>query len=295
MTAIHARTADRTRTEATPFTLRAAVLALARIEGPRLIGHPIVVAGIGLSVAFTLSLASASDVGGDYFALLGPTLLPLGLATLVVSNLAALRCRRGGTGELYGAIAAPAHARTLAHLLALAWPTAVAALLVALAFAWFGAADGLDVTREGRIATPAAVDLAQGPLAVAALGALGIALARWIPHPPVAMVGAVGLFFPQMMFTTWNLQDPAGWFLPLVNPAQSSRSPDSSWPCATDQQWPCILDGFAALHWHLVYLAALTLLLAALALLRDGRRRWDLLVTATGLAVVVLAGALQLP
>ncbi|MBW3652256.1 MAG: hypothetical protein KY433_01430 [Actinobacteria bacterium] len=295
MTTTVAPTAQRPRAGAAPFAFRAAVFALARIEGRRLIGHPIFVAGIVLSVAFTLSLASAANVGGDYFALLGPTLLPLGLATLVVSNLAALRWRRGGTAELYRALAAPPHARTLAHLLALAWPTAVAAVLVAAAFAWFGAWDGLDVTREGAVATPAAVDLAQGPLAVAALGALGIALARWIPYPPAAMLAAVAFFFPQMMFTSWNLQGAAGWFLPFVNPAQSSRAPDSSWPCSADQQWPCILDRFAPLHWHLVYVAGLVVLLAAVALLRDGRRRCDLLLAATGFTLVAVAGALQLP
>lgn len=295
MTTTIAGMADRSRIDAPPFAWRATVFALARIEGARLIAHPIFLAGIALSVAFTLSLASAANVGGDYFALLGATLLPLAIATLIVSNLATSRCRRSATGELYAALAAPAQARTLAHLLALAWPTAGAAALVALAFAWFGAWDGLDVTREGRIATPAALDLAQGPLAVAALGALGIALARWIPYPPVAMLAAIGFFFPQMMFTTWNLQDAAGWFLPLVNPAQSSRAPDSSWPCSADQQWPCILDSFAALHWHLVYVAALVVLLGTVALLRDGRRRRDLLLAATSFAVVVVAGALQLP
>lgn len=275
------------------FAVRPAVVALARIEGRRLIGHPVFLAGAALSVLFTLTFAAATDIGGDYFALLGGTLLPLALATLVVCNLAALRYRRGATTELYGALAAPAHVRTLAHLLALAWPAGVAAALVAGAFAWFGAWEGLDVTREGRIATPGAVDLAQGPLAVAALGALGVALARWIPHPAVGILAAVVLFFPQMMYTTWNLQDAFGWFLPLVNPAQTGA--DSSWPCAADQQWPCILETFAALHWHVVYLAALVVLLGAVALLRERRRRRDLLLAATSLAVVVVAGILQIP
>lgn len=291
MTTTAVKPAQRPRAGAAPFTVWPAAFALARVEGPRLTGHPIFLAGIGLTVLYTVF--AAGDVGGDYFALLGATLVPLALATLVVSNLAALRDRRGGTTELYHAIAAPAQARTLGHLLALAWPTAVAVALVAGASAWFGAWDGLEVTREGRIATPGAADLAQGPLAVAVLGALGIALARWLAHPPAAMLAAVALFFLQMVFTTWNPQERAGWFLPLVNPAQIRG--DSSWPCAADQSWPCILEGFAALHWHVVYLAGLLVLLGAVALLRDGRRRCDLRVAATSLAVVVVAGALQLP
>jgi hypothetical protein len=291
MTTTAVKPAQQRRAAVAPVAAWSAAWALARVEGPRLIGHPIFLAGIALSVLYTLVLA-AGDVGGDYFALLGATLLPLTLATLVVANLAALRDRRGGTLELYGATAAPAQARTLGHLLALAWPTAVAAALVAGAFVWFGAWDGLEVTRDGRIATPGGADLAQGPLAVAVLGALGIALARWFAHPPVAMLAAVALFFLQTVSTTWNLQERALWFLALVNPAQIRAG--SAWPCVADQSSPCILEGFAALHWHVVYLAGLVVLLGAVALLRDGRRRCDLLVGATSLAVVVAAGALQM-
>ncbi|MCA1698802.1 MAG: hypothetical protein LC790_07860, partial [Actinobacteria bacterium] len=97
MTTTVAPTARRLPREATPCAVRAAALALARIEGPRLIRHPVFLAGIALSVAFSLSFAAASDVGGDYFALLGATLLPLAIATLIVSNLAALRSRRSAT------------------------------------------------------------------------------------------------------------------------------------------------------------------------------------------------------
>jgi hypothetical protein len=296
MTLVDSRPATRPHPpRAAAFALGRSALALARIEGMRLVRHPVFLAGAALSIAFSLTFADATDIGGDYFVLMGPTLLPLGLATLVVTNLAALRSRRGGTGELYGSIPAPARVRTLAHLLALAWPVAVAAALLVAAFAWFGAWDGLDVTRAGRRATPGPVELAQGPLAVAALGALGVALARWVPHPPAGAVAAVGLLVFQMPFVMWNLQDAPGWFLPLVNPAQSSQAPDSSWPCASDQRWPCLLKGFAPLGWHLAYLAGLGLLLAGLALLRDRRRRADSLLAAAGLTVAVTAGALQVP
>lgn len=293
MTTTAAPPARRPRVETPPFAVRPAAFAIARIEGPRLIWHPIFLAGTALSALLTLSFA-AGDVGGDYFALLGTTLLPLAIATLVVSNLATLRDRRGGTEELYAALAAPAQARTLAHLLAIAWPTAVATTFVAVAFAWLGAWDGLDVTREGRVATPGVADLAQGPLAVAMLGTVGVAVARWIAHPPAAILVSVALFFPQWTFITWNLKQDIGWFLPLVNPARTAGTA-SYWPCSAEQQSPCILEGFAALHWHVVYVAALAVLIGAGALLRDGHRRRDLVLASACFAIVIAAGVLQLP
>lgn len=294
MTAIGGWTAQRAHAARGPFALRPAVLALARIEGRHIVRHPLFLAGIAASAALSVSFAEAVEFGGAYLVLLGPTLLPVAMATLVVCNLAALRWRRGDTGELYGSVPAPPHARTLAHLLALAWPAAAVAALVAAGFVGYGAWDGLPITPAGDTATPRATDLAQGPVAVAAFGALGIALARWIPYPPVAIVGAAFLFPPQMMLTMWNLQDGGGWLLPFVNPARTARM-DASWPCAADQQWPCVLDSLAPLHWHLAYLGALIMLFAALALLRDGRRRADLLLGASGLIVAVAAGLLQLP
>jgi len=294
MTAVHSTPADVAHPAATPFMLRHAVLALARTEGARLVWHPVMLAGAALSVAFSLAFADATDIGGDYFALIGPTLLPLGLATLVAANLAALRSRRGGTGELYAAAPAPEHARTLAQLLALVWPAAAAVALVAVGFAWFGAWDGLDITPAGRTVTPG-VEVVQGPLAVATFGALGVALARWVPHPGAGAVAAVALLVFQMPFMTWNLQGAGGWLLPLVNPHRLAAGVDSSWPCATGQAWPCIFGELAPLGWHLAYLAALAVLLGAAALLRDGRRRTDGVICTGAAAVVLVAGTLQMP
>lgn len=283
---------------AAPFALRSAVLSLARLEAARLVRHPVLLAGAALSVLFSITFADAIDIGGAYFALIGPTLLPLGLATLVVANLAALRSRRAATGELYRSAPAPARTRTLAHLLALAGPAGVAAVLIAAGFLYFGAWDGLVVSPDGRSATPGAVELAVGPVGVAVLGALGIVLARWIPHPAAGAVAAVGLLPFQMIFLTWNIQGAHVWLLPLVNPAQrTSGVPDSSWPCETDQSWPCLNEYVVtgSVAWHLVYLAGLIAALGALALLRDGRSRPDRMLGAAGLAVILVAGLLQIP
>lgn len=273
----------------------AAVRELAWIEGIRLVRHPIFLAGAALSVVFALTYAPQADVGGRYFVLMGPAALPLALAALVVSNLAALRSRRGDTGELYRSLAAPAHVRTVAHLLAAGCGALACAALVGAGFAAYGAWEGLVVTPLGDRAVPSLFELAQGPVAVLALGALGVALARWLPFLPVAGVAAVALLVVEIPFALWNLQSGYVWLAPLVNTARVGA--DSSWPCAPDQAWPCFLDRFAtdSAAWHLVYLAGLALALAAAALLKHGLHRRTLLVGAAAGVLVVAGAVLQLP
>ena len=108
------------------------VRQLARIEGMRMLRHPVVLVGLALSVAFTL-LNEWDSVGGDYFAVTGPGLLPL-LVSLVAANLAALRSRRSDTDELYASLPSPARARTLAQLASLAWLGTAAAVFVGVFF-----------------------------------------------------------------------------------------------------------------------------------------------------------------
>lgn len=272
------------------------MLALARVEGRRLLRHPIVLAGAALGAIFAVTFADAADIGGDYFLLVGPALLPLAVATLIAVNLAALRSRRSDTGDLYTSLAARAEVRTMAHLVSIAWPVALAAALVAAGFVYLGAAGGLVVDPEGRRAVPSLYELAQGPAAVAALGVLGLALARWVPYLPVAPVLSVGLLALELPLTTWNIQDAKAWFAPVVNPAVSAEG--SSWPCSSDQGWPCVLERFASgsVGWHLLYLAGAAAVLAALAWLRHASRpQAALAVAAAGAATAAASAVLQLP
>jgi hypothetical protein len=270
------------------------VLALARVEAARLIRHPVVMIGAALSVAFALSFAPEAEIGGSYLLLIGPALLPLALATLVASNLAALRSRRSRTGDLEQSLAVDRPTRTLALLLALGGPALLAIALVAAGFTWFGGWDGLVVEPDGTTATPRPAELAQGPLVVVACGIIGVALARWIRFP-VGAVAAVALLVLQMPFVMWNLQEAPGWLLPLVNPQRLSPGVDSSWPCSLGQSWPCEFGHLAPLEWHLTYLVGVGALLAGLALLRDDRRPSHRLVAVAGLLLAAVAGIAQLP
>ena len=276
-------------------SLAPTVWQLARVEGMRMLRHPVVLVGLGLSVAFTL-LNEWDSVGGDYFAVTGPGLLPL-LVSLVAANLAALRSRRSDTDELYASLPSPARARTLAQLASLAWLAAGTAVFVGVFFVAFGGLDGFVVTYGGDTAVPSVGELAQGPLAIATVAALGIALARWIPFLPVAPVAAAGLTVVSLPATTWNLQGAWVWFLPLVNAAETS--PDTSFPCARSGEatvWcgePAFLASSAV--WHVVYLAGLGVAFAAAALLRDDRRPSNVALAAAGVAAAVVAGALQIP
>lgn len=273
---------------------RPTVLALARVEGLRLLRHPVFLAGAALSVLFAVTFSRASDIGGDYFLLAGPALLPLALATLVSVNLAALRSRRSDTEELYASLTARAGARTIAHLVSIAWPAAFAAGLVAAQFVYFGAADGLVVDPAGQREIPSVFELAQGPVAVAALGVLGLTLARWVPYLPVAPVLSVGLLVVEMPLTTWNIPGAKAWLAPIVNPAIAVEG--ASWPCSAEQEWPCTLDRFASgsVGWHLLYLAGAATVLATVAWLRHRPARIRALaVLAAGVLAAGVGGALQ--
>lgn len=272
------------------------VWALTWIEGLRLVRHPIFLAGFLLTILLAYAWSRNSEVGGQYLLLMGLGSLPLGLATLLVANLAALRTRRSDTGELFASLSTPARTRTRAHLAALAPAVAFCAGVVAVGFVAFGAWDGMVVDLGGRTETPSPYELALGPAAVAALGALGLALARWLPYLPVAPLGVVAVVVVQIP-AMWNLQNDYAWFAPVVNTARSDGYPDASWPCTKNQDWPCAVERFAATSagWHLVYLAGIVLVLGALALWKEDRRPRTVALAALGSALVVAGGILQLP
>lgn len=277
-----------------PQALAPTVRQLARVEGRRLLRHPVVLVALVLSAAWTIAFSRL--VGGDYFAAAGPGLLPL-LAALVATNLAALRSRRSDTDELYESLPSPARTRTLAHLLSLGWLFAACSVFVAAVLAGLGGLDGFVIDYAGTTAVPSVAELAQGPVAVTAVAALGIALARWIPFLPAAPVLAAGLVVFQLPATSWNLQGAWTWFLPLVNAAETP--PDTSFPCAPSGEamtW-CGEPVFqtTAVGWHLTYLAGAGIAFGAVALLRHDRRPRTIAVAAAGLVLAAVAGVLQIP
>jgi hypothetical protein len=285
--------------------IRRTVAALTRVEAPRLLRHPVFLVGVGLSVVEFVAHPDvkpadvgyspfSNSVGAAYFNLTGWGVMALALATLIALNFAALRGRRHHTDELYDSLPVPARARTAACLIASLCGLAIAAVLVAAAYRYLGAGDSLVVDYDGLTAVPSGYELAQGPLLVAVFGALGVALAVWLPRLGATFTVLFALFVTETLLGSWTtLHGGLRWLLPFANSATFSR-PHANFPegISSDQG----VRGFdvAGARWHLLYLVALGILLAALALFRhDPRRR--LLATACGaLGVLVLAAAAQL-
>lgn len=167
------------------MSARPIVLALARIEGRRLLRHPFVLAGALIPLVAFLQFLISDDADADYAWTLLVPFMSVSAGVLVAVNLAALRARRDGAEELYRSLPAPSSARTAAHLVSLVWAVAVAAGLVAIAV--------LIALSNGN-PLPAADQAVTTPALVALCGALGLALARWLPHPGAATVGVVIVF-----------------------------------------------------------------------------------------------------
>ncbi len=171
----------------------AVVRALARADGPRLLTHPIFVAGAVIALAGSAFFVSAA-IGRPFttwdeegwtvwvgFALFG-------VLTMVATNRAALRDRREHTEEQHRALPVRPDTRTGGLIAAVLWPTtATGVLLVAVVV--------LASTQGLTLDTTASVALVERVVAVFMLGAMGIAIAAWVPNPFVAPLVAWAFVF----------------------------------------------------------------------------------------------------
>ena len=270
------------------------VRVLTRIEGPRLLCHPVFAAGGVLSAFFSIMMVK-DNVGGAYQTLMGAAIVPLAAGTLLAANLAALRSLRSDTSELQESLPARPVATTITHLLSIAWAVAAASLFVAAAYVLTGATDGVEVDAMGRSAVPSAFELAQGPATVAVAGAAGVALARVVPHLAASALLAIVLLAGNLLLSSMSRDTGLAWFAPVVNTADVG--PDTVWPCYRPVEPGCEVLGFHTVNagWHLLYLAGLLGVLVALALIRDQERRLASRIGVVGICAVVVAGVLQIP
>jgi hypothetical protein len=256
------------------------VWALARKEGHRLVRHPIFVVGVLLSVAaFEFATWLEAPVLHRDDVLTSGSLLALAGATFLAANLGALRTRRLGTEELFGSTPTDPAARTLGHVLSLAWAGA-AALLVALVE--IGTLLPFDPA-----GVPSAFELFVGPAIVALFGVLGVLAARWLPSVAVAPVALVALGGIQLYLLTQlpgggDHQSRTRWLAPWV--------PLSAGGLGTDPPPELVIRPTG---WHLLYLLGLAVTFGAMALARHELRPRRIAAMAAGLAVVILAGAVQ--
>ena len=122
--------------------------ALARVEARCLLRHPVFLVGVLLTAVIVVPSAG-SDGQSKLFVLLGGGVLPLAAGTFIAANLAALRSRRDGTDELFGALPRRGISRTAAQLLAVAVVAPVALILLGAMFVALGAPGGLVVGFDG--------------------------------------------------------------------------------------------------------------------------------------------------
>lgn len=243
----------------------AIIASLARVEGRKLVGHRIFLAGVAIALLGSglfvrASLTRPGITWADDGWTVGVGVMMLAILTMVAANLAALRDRREHAEEQHSMLPVPASTRTWGLLTAMLWPAAVAALLFA-GVVGFAASKGI-VVDDIEI-----VHLVEGVCAVLMLGATGIAIAAWLSSPFVA---------PML-----------GWALFLITPDDVPRR----WQSLT------VFVGARSTDlalWHLTYLLGLTALVALVAVGRSSRLRSLLLPGIIATGVVVSSGIVLL-
>jgi len=247
--------------------------------------HPVVVAGVVLSVAWAAIPAVRDSPyvsqapGTPFNVYIGLVTLPsflLGPLTLFATSLLASRERRAGTTEILAAVPASARTQTLGLLIAPAGPAALAAVVAAAQVAVFRAF-GLVPSRW-----PTIEELAIHPTMVLGGGMLGVAVARWLPVP-----GGTALIMFLLVATY-----PAG--AALGRDSWMSFAPLMDLATTEDFQHVTYFPGSVA--WHVAYLLCLDAMAAIAALLATPGPKRGLLTIGAGAALAAAAaGWAQLP
>lgn len=239
----------------------AGVFALGRIEARKMLKHPAF--WIGLAFCLLLFRGAIGAEAETTFEvnvawLVGGLLIGLLVGTILTTNVAALRPRRDHMREVYGSLPSPPETRTAGLFTGLLLgPVLISVVLTALGWWVF--------KRIPNIENPDDIDgflAVQVPLTIIALGALAIAVGRWIP----SLFGGP-VIIAAHMFTGLI------WLVPWIAP----RSSD--------------ID----VTWHLVYLAAAITTWVALALARDRRTLWRFAIAGIALVLGISAAFQQWP
>jgi hypothetical protein len=273
------------------------VFHLGRIEARH------VLAGFGLACLVATWLVMG-PVGGDawdtYGAYLYAGSLIAALGAVLVLNLAATRETRSRAAELLDAAPGTAAVRAAGLLVAVLAPP-LALLIVAVAL------NPLVALATGHRLSDPEVSLffGEGPagwlllpkLAAAVMlgGLLGVVLGMWLPYFWIAVLVVPGLFLPGLAFGPYGGGGRLAWLSPLAD--RSAIVGQHRYACEVDRicqpaPWPL---GDATPYAHLIYVAALCGVLAALALLRRSRSRGVLLFGAGSVTVAIALGLALVP
>ncbi|HEX9236535.1 MAG TPA: hypothetical protein VF972_09685, partial [Actinomycetota bacterium] len=175
------------------------VLTLARVEGRRLITHPIFLASPFVGIVMVGGTALPAGVSIAILLLTAFAFFTIGEGTLLAANLAATRSHRHHTEELYATLPVSARSRTVAGLVALGWAAALGLAINLAAASYLTAHGPLPATGDfGRMPEPFSFLMLQGPAILLLFGAIGIFLARWIPTATVGPIAVVGMFMVEI-------------------------------------------------------------------------------------------------
>ncbi|MEA3214328.1 MAG: hypothetical protein QOJ19_484, partial [Acidimicrobiia bacterium] len=260
----------------------AVVPPLARADLRAVLRHPAFVAGAVLTPVMLLAATNDAATGPsatwrEISSQIALALVPFAWLTIVAVNLVALRPRRTGADELLASLPAPQPVRSTSLLATAVGPAAVAA---ALAAGWIA----LTTTRHDVRGAPGWSEIAVGILIVAGGVMVGVAVARWLPNAVFGVIAAVATAVLQARFldvTTWPWNRAEGdplRFLAFIADLTGVDVPALELRPA---------------GWHLLYLVGLILVMAGVALARDGLRRPIAGLLAGAVLLVAAGGWMQ--
>lgn len=246
--------------------------ALARSEGRRLLRHPLFILGFAFALfAFALDAGSGESIfalAGGAYQFIG---FGLGGTTFLAACLAANRERRDAAEDLHAAAPLSKRVRTEAALLSIAWAGLACTGLTGIAALGLAGLDGVLVIDGQRYALRP-VELVQGPLYIVFAGTLGVLVGRWTRRTYPAVVGALVLLLPPVVWLPW-----------IVFGDGVPQGYSSDW-----------LD-HASVGWHVIGLVGMVAVALAGARARHDRRRRVALLFLVGLGAGVAGIALGLP
>jgi chromate transport protein ChrA len=236
----------------------AAERQLGRVEGWRIVCHPVLWLAIGTLVMYTVMVGSATE---EHFLLTGYGLVLPAFVAMVLMAMAVRRSRTQGADELFDVLPIDQARRSVGHGLAASVVGLLAVVLTAAVWAGRWPSRYLGLTEETRpdllaIPRPDLAQALQGPMAVVVFCALGVALGRWIPSWLIAVVLVVPMAMQFLAFGSWLGEDLrpntviSSWRAStrsrrggtsrtwLRSPCSSSWSPSSAIAATVRPGWP---------------------------------------------------------
>jgi hypothetical protein len=251
---------------------------LARADLRRVLLHPVFLVGVVLTPLMLVAATEDMTRWREISAYIALALVPLGWFTIIATNLVALRPRRTGADELFSVLPAGQPIRTAALLATMIGPVAIAAVFGAAAVA------AIRSQRAGLSGSPEWAEIAAGLLIVAGSVCVGVGVARWLPRAGFGPLAVVATMLIQARFldvTTWPWNrgsgDPMRFLGFLAEPAWVSVDFLEVRPTG----------------WHLLYVAGLVIVMAGVALAREGLARPVLAILGTGVLIAGGAGFAQ--